>query len=196
MRLLVATRNEGKTAEIAALLSEDGIEVQSLVSVPNMPEIIEDGETFKANALKKARETCAFTGLPALADDSGLVVDALDGEPGVRSARFAPTTEERNAKLLGLLESVPDEQRTARFICALALVRPDGFEWTSEGVCEGIITHEPSGEGGFGYDPVFFYPPLDRTFADIPRTEKNLISHRGRALAAFRTAIEQEGILG
>lgn len=193
--LVIATRNRGKLAEFLALFAGTGIRLLSLSDFPGMPEIEENGATFLENALVKARATRAFTGIQSLADDSGLAVDALAGEPGVRSARFAPTTAERNAKLLELLKDVPDGRRTARFIAALALVRPDGFEWTTEGTVEGIIIHSPSGTEGFGYDPLFLYPPLGLTFAEIPLEEKNAISHRGTALAKFRKAVIEEGIL-
>ncbi len=195
MKLVIATKNKGKVAEINEIIDNSNIEAISLTAFPDMPEISEDGLTFMDNALKKARETARFTGLPALADDSGLEVDALNGRPGVYSARFAPTTEERNAKLLGLLADTPDEKRTARFVCALAVAGPDGTEWTTTGICPGIITREPRGVQGFGYDPVFFYEPLGKTFAEIPRGEKNKISHRGLALIAFRDAVKK-GLLG
>ena len=195
MKLVIATSNKGKIAEISALLENSGIELLSLEDYPGMPDIVEDGSTFMENALKKARETYAFTGYMSLADDSGLVVDALDGSPGVMSARFAPTTEARNNKLLDLMKDVPDEKRTARFVCALALAGPDGFEWTTTGVCEGIMTRKPYGKGGFGYDPVFYYEPLGKTFAEISREEKNTISHRGKALRDFQKAAMDEGIL-
>lgn len=196
MKLVIATRNPGKVNEIGALLSDDKIELLSLADYPDMAEIAEDGDTFLENALIKARVTAGHTGLPALADDSGLTVDALDGEPGVRSARFAPSTEKRNRKLLRLLKGIPDDARTARFVCALALARPDGFEWTTIGICEGRITRTPAGNEGFGYDPIFFYPPLSKTFAELSPREKNVISHRGRALQVFKTAVERERILG
>lgn len=193
--LVIATKNAGKLAEFRAVLDGTGIELRSLADYPELPDIEENGATFFENARIKARETCAHTGFPALADDSGLVVDALDGDPGVHSARFAPTTEERNAKLLALMENIPDNQRTARFVCTLVLVRPDGFEWTASGTVEGIIAREPSGAAGFGYDPLFFCPQPGMTFAEIPMEEKNRISHRGRALAAFGKAVAEEGIL-
>lgn len=196
MKLVIATRNAGKLAEIEAILDGTGIDVVTLAEYPDMPEIVEDGATFFGNAIKKAVEVCAFTGETALADDSGLVVDALDGAPGVQSARFAPTTAERNARLLELMRDVPDSSRTARFVCVLALARPDGFRWSAEGACEGVITREPAGAEGFGYDPVFFYPPLRKTFAEIPREAKNRISHRGLALARFRAAVLDDRILG
>ena len=196
MNIVVATTNQGKLAEFAAFLADSPVQVTSLADYPAMPPIVEDGATFLDNALIKARTVTAQTGLPSLGDDSGLVVDALDGKPGIMSARFAPTTEERNTKLLAMLTDVPDNERTARFVCAMAFVRPDGFEWTTSGICEGIIIHESTGNDGFGYDPLFYYPPLEATFAQIPRDIKNTISHRGRALAAFSSALNLDGILG
>ena len=196
MRLVAATKNPGKFAEIEPLLRVLDVELSSLADFPDVPETPEDGGTFLENALIKARAASGFTGFSALADDSGLEVDALGGLPGIRSARFAPTTPERNAKLLGLLVETPDDRRTARFVCAIALARPDGFEWSTIGVCEGLITRAPAGEGGFGYDPLFLYPPLGLTFAEIPSEEKNRISHRGQALAEFIRAVRENGILG
>ena len=195
MKLLVATTNRGKISEVTGLLSDTDITLLSLNEYPDMPDVIEDGSTFLENALKKARSAASYSGQAALADDSGLVVDALDGKPGVLSARFGPTSEARNRKLLSMLESIPDSRRTARFICALAFVRPDGFEWTTEGVCEGIITREPRGGQGFGYDPVFNYEAFGKTFAELSREEKNEVSHRGQALRAFKEAVGTENIL-
>jgi len=196
VKLVIATKNPGKLVGFAAILEGSGVELASLADFPDMPDIPEDGATFVENALIKARGACAYTGCVSLADDSGLVVDALGGLPGIKSARFAPTTEERNAKLLGLLDDVPDHLRTARFVCALALVRPDSFFWTAEGVCEGVIAHAASGNSGFGYDPLFVYLPLGLTFAEIPAAEKNRISHRGRALELFARAVREDHILG
>ena len=201
MKLVIATHNRGKVAEISALLKNHSIEldrtlqVVSLADYPDMSDIIEGGASFMENALKKARETSAYTGLTAIADDSGLEVDALDGQPGVMSARFAQTSEARNKKLLELLKDIPDELRTARFVCAFAFVSPGGFEWTTTGRCKGLITRQPAGEGGFGYDPVFYYEPLGKTFAEISLETKNQISHRGIALKAFKKAVETDGIL-
>ena len=150
------------------------------------PEIIEDGETFAENALIKARAVCAASGEPALADDSGLVVDALDGKPGVYSSRWlgerTPPTRVKNAELVRLLQGVPDEKRTARFACVMACVFPDGDELTAEGFFEGRIGYEERGENGFGYDPVFFVPDKGCYSAELAPEEKNAISHRGKAL--------------
>ena len=195
MKLVIATSNRGKIAEFEKLLENSHISFSSLMDYPGMPEIVEDGATFLENALEKARQTSSLTGRPALADDSGLEVDALDGKPGVLSARFAPTSGARNSKLLDMLASVPDHLRTARFVCALILIRPDGFEWTTTGICEGKITHKPQGDRGFGYDPVFYYEPFGKTFAEIPPEIKNTVSHRGRAMQAFKDAVVNEHIL-
>ncbi|MFA6472192.1 MAG: RdgB/HAM1 family non-canonical purine NTP pyrophosphatase [Candidatus Latescibacterota bacterium] len=194
-KLVIATGNPGKLAEFKVLFEGSGIEILSLADFPGMPLIEENGGTFLENALIKARATGVFTGCAVLADDSGLEVDALAGLPGIYSARFAPSATERNIKLLKLMEKVSVYRRTARFVCALALVRPEGFEWTTVGICEGLITFEPSGSGGFGYDPLFLYPPLQKTFAEIPLDEKNLISHRGRALQKFKKAVLEDKIL-
>jgi len=195
VKLVIATSNKGKLVEVSALLANTRIECISLADFPDIPDIIENGATFLENALIKARAASNCTGLPSLTDDSGLEVDALEGRPGVMSARLAPTPEARNNKILELLKKVDDEFRTARFVCALALVHPDGFEWTTVGTCEGTITKEPLGDNGFGYDPLFYYKPLGATFAEIPREIKNSISHRGRALRAFKKAVIDEGIL-
>lgn len=191
MKLVVATTNNGKLKEIATRLETYGVEILSITDFPDMPSIAENGDTFVDNALIKARSVAAFTGLAALADDSGLEVDSLGGAPGVLSARFAPTDRERNARLLESMKDISDSNRTARFVCALAFVRPDGFEWTTEGVCEGVITREPSGSNGFGYDPVFFYPPMGVTFAELTKEEKNRVSHRGKALDMFAKAARE-----
>ena len=188
-KLVLATRNRGKVAEIRELLEGLGIELLSLEDFPEVPEVVEDGETFEANARKKAGVVAQCTGLPALADDSGLEVDALDGAPGVRSARFAgdhATYTENNKKILRLMKEVPCEKRTARFRCALALAFPDRSVQKLEDTCEGRITEQPQGENGFGYDPLFFFPELGKTFAQISRREKGKISHRGRALKQLK----------
>ena len=195
MKLVIATYNRGKYVEFSALLQNTGLELYSLADFPEMPEIVENGSSFLENALIKALAVSSFTGLTSLADDSGLEVDALAGKPGVMSARFAPSAEARNMKVLKLMREVNDDSRTARFVCALALVRPEGFEWTTTGNCEGLITRKPAGECGFGYDPIFYYEPLGATFAEIPSEVKNRISHRGCALEVFKKAVAEEGIL-
>ncbi|MCK8501241.1 XTP/dITP diphosphatase [Myxococcus fulvus] len=182
-KLLFATTNKGKLRELRQLVG-DSVEVVSLADLPPVPEPEEDGDTFEANAVKKAVEYARATGLPALADDSGLCVDALDGQPGVLSARYAPGDDKaRYEKLLSELRGVPDEKRTASFRCALALAWPDGRTHVEEGRCEGRIGHASKGEHGFGYDPVFILLDSGRSLAELTAEEKSGISHRG---AAFR----------
>ncbi len=191
---MVATRNPGKIREIRALLKGMGIQVLSLDDYPQVPPIKEEGDTFRENALKKARVTARLTGEMALADDSGLEVDALGGAPGVRSARFGGgglTDADRNRLLLDRLEGVPWENRTARFRCVMALVTPEGKEYLVEGTCEGCIAFEPEGEYGFGYDPVFYLPEYGKTMAQLPPEEKNRISHRAKALEKMRGVLER-----
>lgn len=182
--LVLASGNKGKLAEFQRLLDGMDIQVKSMKEFPEIGEIVEDGATFAENALIKARAVCKAAGKPAMADDSGLMVDALDGAPGIFSARFAGeqrSDADNNAKVLQLLEHVADENRTARFFCAIAIVLPDGREYTVEGTCEGTILRELQGEGGFGYDPLFYVADLGKTFAQLTMEEKNSISHRGNA---------------
>jgi len=182
--LLVATTNKGKLREYQAMLAtlDSPIRWYTLNDVGlDQLDVEETGDTFLANALLKGQVYCARSGLPTLADDSGIVVDALNGGPGVYSARYAPTSAERNAKLLAALKDVPPEKRTARFVCVTALVLPTGITITAEGVVEGSVGYELRGSNGFGYDPLFLLPD-GRTTAEIPAEEKNVISHRGRAL--------------
>jgi len=194
IRIVVATTNPGKAREIAQILAGLPIEVESLIAYPGIPDIEETGSTFTENALIKARHTSRWAGSLALADDSGLEVDALGGQPGILSSRFAglgATDAQRNEKLLSLLRDTPDENRTARFRCVAALVSPSGMESVFDGVCEGLIAREPRGENGFGYDPLFFVPELGKTMAELPPEVKNRISHRAKAIAAAREAIEE-----
>lgn len=192
--LIVATRNGGKLKEIQSLLSGIVEKVHSAADFAGFPETIEDGTTFEENALKKAREALAFTGLAALADDSGLMVDALDGRPGVYSARFAGEgagDAANNLRLLEELSQVPEGQRQAAFVCVLAFVTPDGVEQVFSGKVYGRILINQQGEGGFGYDPLFLVDGFDRTMAELELQEKNRISHRGQALQQFRNYLEQ-----
>ena len=188
IELLVATTNPGKFAEVQAFLKELPVRIISLESLTDPPEVVEDGQTFEENALKKARTLAQFSGLSTLADDSGLEVDALNGAPGIYSARYAGADgddERNNQKLLGELENVPESRRTARFVCALALYIPGASgvnEWTARESCEGRIALGPSGSQGFGYDPLFFYAPFGQTFGEIAREKKATVSHRGKAL--------------
>ncbi|XXF79869.1 RdgB/HAM1 family non-canonical purine NTP pyrophosphatase [Myxococcaceae bacterium GXIMD 01537] len=182
-RLLFATTNAGKLRELRGLVG-DAVEVLSLSDVPPIPEPEETAETFEGNAELKARAYSEASGLPVLADDSGLCVDALGGQPGVHSARYAPGDDRaRYEKLLSELAGVPEGQRTASFRCALALVRRDGTVHLEVGRSEGVIAREAKGTHGFGYDPVFFVPSLGRMMAELTPPEKAAISHRG---AAFR----------
>jgi len=185
--VVLATRNEGKIAELRALLKDYGLNVLGLGDFPGLGEIEETGTTFLENARLKAVAVAEATGLPALADDSGLEVDALDGAPGVYSARYSPEgTDEANwKKLLRELDGVPEEKRTARFRCVMVAHAPSGAEITAEGAWEGRISAAPEGDGGFGYDPVFFDPELGRTAATLSREDKNARSHRGKALTAL-----------
>ncbi len=187
-RILLATRNQGKVKEIQEVAKAFPVTILSLDEVGPVPEVEEDGDTFEANALKKARSIAKATGMATLADDSGLCVDALDGRPGVLSARYAgenATDKDLCDRILEEMRDVPDDRRSARFICVLALVLPTGEEKLFRGVCEGNITHEIRGKLGFGYDPIFYFDVAGCTFAQMDRAEKNKVSHRGRALQEF-----------
>jgi len=188
-RLLVATHNEGKVREYADILGDLGIEWLTLDAAGVSNDVAETEDTFYGNAVLKATAYARQTGLLTLADDSGLEVDALGGRPGVLSARYGgpgTTAVDRYQLLLAELEGVPTERRTARFHCVTALAAPDGaLLATADGVCEGVIALGPSGDGGFGYDPVFFLPQYGQTMAQLDAGEKNRISHRGRAAAAI-----------
>jgi XTP/dITP diphosphohydrolase len=187
-RVVLASRNQGKIAELRALLSGLDVAVLGLGDFPDIGEIPETGATFLENARIKARAVCRATGLVSLADDSGLCVDALDGAPGVYSARYAgedASDAANNAKLLAAMAQVPPDRRSCRFQCVVVAVAPDGRELTAEGLWEGRLALAPSGQAGFGYDPLFFDPELGRTAAEMPPAEKNARSHRGKALAAL-----------
>lgn len=189
-RLLLATRNAGKLAELQRLLESavPGVEVLGLRDVEEYPEAPETGATFAENALLKAREAVRHTGLPAVADDSGLAVDALNGMPGVLSARWSGShgdDDANTALLLGQLADVPDERRGAAFVCAAALVTPDGTERVLEREWRGTVVREKRGSNGFGYDPVFVPAGLERTSAELSPAEKDARSHRGQAFAAL-----------
>ena len=187
-KIMMATRNKGKVIELKELLTDFPVEILTWADLSGMPEVEETGATFRENALLKAKAAAEFAHLPSLADDSGLEVDALAGYPGVYSARFAgePASDEKNnGKLRELLRGIPMEQRTARFVCTIAFVTPDGQVETAEGRCEGVILEEPRGTGGFGYDPLFYVPELGKTMAELTREEKNKVSHRGKALRAM-----------
>lgn len=192
--LVLATRNGGKIAEMRHLLEGAGIEVLSLTDRPEVPEVVEDGATFLENACKKAHAVAAATGCFALADDSGLAVEALGGEPGVHSARYAGAqgdAEANNAKLLCGMAGVPDGKRQAAFVCTMVLASPDGREWVSEGRCEGEILRELRGTGGFGFDPLFFVASEGAAMAELPMGRKNAISHRGQAMRKMKLLLEK-----
>jgi XTP/dITP diphosphohydrolase len=189
MRLLIATTNPGKVREYQALLNGLSLDLIGLNEVGITSEIEETGATYEENAELKARTYASMCGLLTLADDSGLEVDALDGRPGVYSARYAEDNAQRIQKLLAELQNVPDSQRTARFQCAIALAWPDGHVEISTGSCEGRIDHEPHGANGFGYDPIFYMPEYHATLAELPRDFKNAVSHRAHAVRQARTIL-------
>lgn len=199
-KILVATGNPGKIVEIRAMLEAD-VRWLGLADLAPMAEIEEDGMTFAENARKKAAGYAKATGLCTLADDSGLVVDALGGAPGVKSARFSgekPKNADRTlidhrniAKTLELLKDVPEEKRTARFVCRLCLASPERILIETEGTLEGLITDREIGQNGFGYDPIFFVPHLNKTVAQMTSEEKNTISHRGNAIRELKPLLDE-----
>ncbi len=192
MILVLATRNRGKVREIGSALAIPSLTFQSLNDFPDLPEVIEDGATFLENALKKARTVSEGLNFPVLSDDSGLVVDYLQGAPGIYSARFSgpeAIDQANNEKLLTLLQGVPEEKRTARFICVLVYYDPSGQWFQTEGTCAGRIAPAPKGDQGFGYDPVFYLPEFQKTMAQLPLETKNRISHRAKALAKMKPHI-------
>ena len=190
--LIIATKNPGKITEIRDLLTGFAVKLKSLDDFGPIPEVEEDGKTFEENAFKKASFTAKILGIPALADDSGLMVEALDGAPGVLSARYAgenATDEQRIAKLLKALKG--KVRRKAAFECVLSIAVPSGPALTYEARCEGLIAEQPAGQNGFGYDPIFFYPPLNKTFAQMTLTEKSQVSHRGKALNELKQEFDK-----
>lgn len=185
--MVLATKNQGKVKEFQEMLQAYPIEIRCLSDFGPIPEVEEDGATFDDNAYKKALFTAKVLGLPAISDDSGLEVEALDGAPGVRSARYAGDKATDQDNITKLLEELKGEKnRRAAFHCVVSIAVPSGPALTYEGRCQGVITEAPVGEGGFGYDPVFFCPGLGKTFAEASMEEKNKVSHRGKALAEIR----------
>ncbi|MBW2512450.1 MAG: XTP/dITP diphosphatase [Deltaproteobacteria bacterium] len=185
MEMVVATRNTGKLKEIRRLLESRGIRVRGLEEFPGVPDVVEDGQTFAENAIKKAEAVAQFTSLPCLADDSGLVVDALQGRPGVHSARFSGAEaddQSNNRKLLDEMATVPEIQRQAAFCCVMALCMPGQSPRLFQGRVNGVILERQKGDGGFGYDPLFWLPGYNCTMAELPLDTKNQVSHRGQAL--------------
>ena len=195
MKLVLATRNEGKVREIGELLKDQkGVELLSLRSYPDAPDVVEDGKTYEENAVKKASILAEYTGHLTIADDSGLAVDALDGAPGVHSARYAgenASDEDRIVKLLDALQDVPDDRRSGRFICAVVIAEPLDQVQVVHGVCEGRIIRTPRGTAGFGYDPIFVPTGYDKTFAELGDEIKNQISHRAKALVEARQLLSE-----
>lgn len=193
MQIVLATHNRGKMEEMAAILGHLPVELLTLDAFPEIGDIPETGNTLKENAFIKAETVHRLTGLSALADDTGLEVDALNGAPGIYSARYAgadATFDDNCQKMLKELHGIPVEKRTARFRTVIAFVNGGEKEWV-EGVAEGRIIEEKRGIGGFGYDPIFYYPPLRKTFAELDSVEKNSISHRGKALRNFCGILEK-----
>ncbi len=193
-KCILATKNQGKIREFHELFKDLGIESLSLLDVENPPSVVEDGSTFFENAFKKAKTISEHFGIIAISDDSGLEVDALNGRPGIYSARYAgenATDEDNNKKLLNELKGVDLKDRTARFKCVMVAYRPDGKWVKAEGTLEGLISIEPRGDQGFGYDPVFLLPELGKTLAEIAIEEKNKISHRAKALRALHEKLPE-----
>ena len=196
--MIFATGNENKMKEIREILGALPLEILSMKEAGVSADIVEDGKTFEENALIKARAICKLAGEMVLADDSGLEIDYLNTEPGIYSARYMGEDTSyhiKNKSLIDRLEGVPDEKRTARFVCAIAAVFPDGKELVVRGTVEGIIGYEEKGENGFGYDPIFYLPERGCTTAELPPEEKNSISHRGNALRLMKDLLEREHLL-
>ena len=196
--MIFATGNENKMKEIREILGALPLEILSMKEAGVSADIVEDGKTFEENALIKARAICKLAGEMVLADDSGLEIDYLNKEPGIYSARYMGEDTSyhiKNKSLIDRLEGVPDEKRTARFVCAIAAVFPDGKELVVRGTVEGIIGYKEKGENGFGYDPIFYLPERGCTTAELPPEEKNSISHRGNALRLMKELLEREHLL-
>ena len=195
MKIIFATGNENKLREIRQITADMDIEIVSMKDAGCYADVEETGTTFEENAYLKASAIAKKCGLPTLADDSGLEIDYLGKEPGIYSSRYMGEDTPysvKNAELLRRMEGVPDEERTARFVCAICLVRPDGSSETVCATMEGIVAHESAGSNGFGYDPIFFLPDRGCTSAQLPPEEKNLISHRGKALRLMRDILAKE----
>ena len=197
-RMIFATGNENKMTEIREILGDLPLEIQSMEEAGVYADVEENGKSFEENALIKARAICRLAGEMVLADDSGLEIDYLNKEPGIYSARYMGEDTSyriKNQNLIDRLAGVPDEKRTARFVCAIAAVFPDGREFVVRGTVEGRIGYEEKGENGFGYDPIFYLPERGMTTAELPPEEKNNISHRGNALRKMKEILEKEEIL-
>ena len=195
-KLILATSNKDKAREIAEILSDTPFVVTTMKEEGYDPDIVEDGKTFEENALIKARTVHNLAeGAYVMADDSGLCIDALDGAPGIYSARFCgenSTYPEKFAKIFEMLKDVPEEKRTAKFVCSIAVVRPDGSEFTVRGEVCGVLHEKPMGDGGFGYDPIFYVPEFGMTTAQMTKEQKNSISHRGKASRAMAEKLKAD----
>ena len=193
MKVILASKNPHKLTELSVILSQHGFEIALESEYGLDIDVDETGTTFEENSLLKAEAVMKASGLPVLADDSGLMVDALDGAPGVYSARYGHKSSdgERTEFLLENMKDVPDGKRTAKFVCVITCLWPDGRKIVARGECPGVITHEVHGENGFGYDPVFYLPELGMTYAELPSEQKNAISHRARALQDFCRKYQQ-----
>ena len=195
MKVVLASQNQGKLREMQAILGSFGFEVVLQKDLGIAVDVEETGDTFEANSMLKAQAVLDATGLPSIADDSGIVVDALGGAPGVYSARYGNlgSDEERLYYLLENMKGVPDEKRTARFVSVITMLIPGRAPLVARGECEGVIAHEPAGDGGFGYDPIFYSPEEKMTFSQITSERKNQISHRARALFRLEQLLKEEG---
>ena len=193
MKVILASKNPHKLTELSAILSQHGFEIALESEYGLDIDVDETGTTFEENSLLKAEAVMKASGLPVLADDSGLMVDALDGAPGVYSARYGHKSSdgERTAFLLENMKDVPDEKRTAKFVCVITCLWPDGHKIVARGECPGVNTREVHGENGFGYDPVLYLPELGMTYAELPSEQKNAMSHRARALQEFCRKYQQ-----
>lgn len=197
-RIIFATGNAGKMKEIRMIMADTGMEILSMKEAGIRMDIVENGSTYEENALIKARAVAALTDGIVLADDSGLEIDYLDGEPGVYSARYLGEETPysvKNANLIDRLKGVPDERRTARFVCAIAAVLPDGRELTSRAAIEGRIGYGEKGTNGFGYDPIFYVPEMNKTTAELTEEEKNKVSHRGKALRLMKEELKKNEVV-
>lgn len=198
MKILIATKNIGKVKEFQSMFEDLGHEILSLTDIEGSPDVEETGTTFEENAILKAETISHQMNIPVIADDSGLEIDALEGKPGVYSARYAglqKSDEDNMSKVLAELQDVPDTQRSARFVCALAFAMPNKKTIVVKGECEGKILREKRGSEGFGYDPIFYVPHLDRSMAELAKEEKNKISHRAVALKELKSLINEEDLL-
>ena len=194
LEILLATNNFGKVKEIKDILNSTDVKILTMKDFPNLPKVEEDGKNYQENAFKKASKISKYTGKICLADDSGLEIDYLKGEPGIYSSRWGTNDEERIKKVLKLLENVPKNKRKAKFVCAAVLIFPNGKIYNVKEECKGSIIFNPKGEYGFGYDPIFLIPEYNKTFAELGDKVKNRISHRGKAMRRMVEIINELAI--